>query len=204
MSAGPTTPSGSPSGAAAGVPTVAQLRAALLTAQEAGSGFVAEPDDQSDVVSGDVTGCPALMQLINAKSSAGPNQRDVQVTLTGGSQANPVAVVEGLTAEPEAVMAKDYEHVAAAIGSCGHLGLPLDAQSTVELTLSPETLAPGATAARMDGNLGGVPVNGDLAVDRIRADVALFYFFFQVGSGSSQQSAALFSQAVAKAQQSLP
>ncbi|MDJ0347095.1 hypothetical protein QMK19_36975 [Streptomyces sp. H10-C2] len=75
--------------------------------------------------------------------------------------------------------------------------------TTLVFTLSPIRFGgPGATAARLDSTYQGVQVNGYLAVEKL-GPVVMVYFFYQVGSGSSQLASQYYRQAVTKAQRVL-
>ena len=195
-----TSGSGSPSDAS--VPGAAVLEAALLTRSEVGPGF--SVDHSSDSSSGTFSGCQPLSALLNDDSTA-PGELDVGVAFQAGMQSgNPVAVTEGLIAEPVGQMRADYKDFAGALSTCRTLGFPIDSATTLRLALSPITFATGTAGARLDGAVSGVPVSGYLVLEQVRPAVALVYFYFQAGSGSSQQAYELFSKAEQKANHTLP
>jgi hypothetical protein len=106
---------------------------------------------------------------------------------------------EGLIAEDPAKFATDYATFRNALATCNALTVPIDASTSLKLSLSPINLAPSATAARLDGSIQGTPVNGYLAITSPHDGVALLFFIFQAGSGSSQFASALYGQAESKA-----
>lgn len=188
---------------APGLPSAAQLQAALLAPADMGSAFTRQPAESPDTGSGSsssttVSGCPQLRFLVSVGAALSP--ADQGVTYQAGEVGPTIA--ESLITAPSADLARAYADDVAAMRSCKHLEIDAEG-SALPLTLSPITFGgPQSAAVRMDGTLQGVQINAYLALDRI-GPTELAYFFLQVGSGSSQVASYYFRLADAKAEQQL-
>lgn len=177
----------------------AQLQGALLNAAEVGQSYTLQPSSASNSGSDQTTatGCLGLSREINAGPASGITQ--VEADFTAG-QSGPF-FAEVLLTEPPIQFDSDYSQSVKDLASCRNLTID-SAGSSIAFTLMPINFASGATAARLDGSLQGVQVNGYLAEQRI-GQAALLFFYFQIRSGSSQQAYALYTQAAAKANSKL-
>jgi hypothetical protein len=187
---------------ASGLPSAAQLQAALLAPADMGSAFTRQPTESpsgsGSSSSTTVAGCPQLQFLVSVGAALSP--ADQGVTYQAGEVGPTIA--ESLITAPSADLAHAYADDVAAMRSCKHLEVDADG-TALPLTLSPITFgSPQSAAVRMDGTLQGVQINAYLALDRI-GPTELAYFFLQVGSGSSQVAAYYFRVADAKAEQQL-
>lgn len=179
------------------LPTEAQLQSALLQATDLGSSFSLSTAAGGTGTSSAV-GCEPLASMLNA--SAGAQERTAEVEFSGGSTGPFVG--ETLTAEGQAALSKDYEATQVALSQCRTLSF-VSGGTTLTFSLTPIHFGGSdSTAVRMDGTYQGVEVNGYLAIEKINS-TALSFYFFQVGSGSSQSASLFDARAVAKAQRVL-
>lgn len=204
-------PAASPSAAPArtsGLPSTAQLQAALLAPTDMGSAFTRQPTESPSAGSGSsgsgssgtttVTGCPQLQFLTGVGASTSPTSQGV--TYQAGDYGPTVS--ESLITAPTADLEHTYSDDVSAMKSCKHMEINSNGE-TFTLTLSPIAFGgPKSAAVRMDGTLQGVQIDAYLAIDRV-GPAELAYFFLQVGSGSSQVASFYFRLADAKAQQQL-
>ena len=203
LTAGAVTAGASPAAAATpapAVPSTAQLKAALLAPADMGSAFTLQPTAPPPSGSGTastVTGCPQLQFLLTVGSS--PSATNQGVTYQAG-EAGPT-VGESLSTAPPQTLASTYADNRSALTSCKQLTVKAD-ELNLTLKLTPMSLGggPQAAAARMDGTLQGVQINGYLAIDDVgRAEMT--YLFLQVGGSTSQVAAHYYQVADAKARQ---
>ncbi|MFF2354811.1 hypothetical protein ACFVVL_34235 [Kitasatospora sp. NPDC058115] len=216
----PTPPAPAPAPAAVpdtapGLPTDAQLRAALLTAAELGPDFTEVPLDtespapspspeaESGTGASPVAGCDALRALLNRTGAHAPSQNPHQEAEFDGPDGNPM-ITEALTAEEPERLTADFATATAAFADCHSLTFTDDVGETVTFTVTPLALGDreGAPAVRLDGTLAGVRLNGYLGLERL-GDVALAYGFFQRDSDASQLASLYYRAAVAKAERTL-
>jgi hypothetical protein len=188
------------------IPTAAELRSALLTADDLGPSFSVQPSETATPTpsGGQATGCKQLTDLINSPAAtASPTDQTVetQVILFGGDTGPYVG--EFLSGSPSAKLDKSFPVVKSALESCKQLNLP-SGSTQISFALSPIDFgSPGSVARQMDGSVEGVPVNGYIAVNRLSSTVAFVYLYIQVGSSSPQQASAFYHQALTKAQNAL-
>lgn len=188
------------------LPTADQLKAALLTAAELGPDFTEAPAGVGPSPSGGaspVAGCDVLRALLNRSGAQASPQAPHQEVEFDGPDGNPM-VTESLTAEDSARLTTDFATVTDAFASCHSLTFNDDAGGAVTFTVTPMTLGDrqGAPAVRLDGTLGGVQLNGYIAVERF-GSVAMSYGFFQRDDGSSQLASLYYRAAAAKAERTL-
>lgn len=180
------------------VATAAQLQAALLTQSDIGSPYVSQPSSGSD--SGTkASGCPGLSNDLNSQSPS-PGEINEEADFQAG-ETGPF-VTETLLAEPQAQFLTDLKQAVDELTSCKELTIS-SSGTTVSFSLSPINFAPGSSAARLDGTYQGLQLNGYLAVQRVH-DAGMLFFYFQIGSGSSQDASAIYSKALDKANANLP
>jgi len=170
-----------------------------LTAAEVGPPYTLEPSSAASSNSDQMTasGCPGLSREINAGPESGITHAEADFT---AGQSGPF-FSEVLLTEPPSQLDSDYSQSVKDLASCSNLTLN-SAGTSIAFTLTPLNFAPGATGARLDGSLQGVQLNGYLAIQRI-GQAALLFVYFQIGSGSSQDAYALYTQAAAKAKSAL-
>ncbi|WP_380280814.1 hypothetical protein [Kitasatospora purpeofusca] len=211
----PSAPSAAPVtavGAAVGLPTDAQLRAALLTAAELGPDFTEVPADPGSSPEAEpepgagaspMAGCDTLRALLNQVGANGPSQTPHQEAEFDGPDGNPM-VTESLTAEEPERLNADFATVTAAFADCHSLTFTDDMGGAVTFSVTPLALGEreGAPAVRIDGTISGVRLNGYLGIERL-GDVALAYGFFQRDSDASQLASLYYRAAVAKAERTL-
>lgn len=193
----PSSPLSSAPSAAAAAVDEATLQAALLTAAEVGAPFHA--DTKGNTGSDPITGCTQLAALLNDETTSVDVQHAAAEFTGGDNTPNPVGLGEELTDEPPALLTAGYAQALAAMTNCHQLNLPLGGGKSVPLKLTPISFAPGATGARLDGELSGVTLNGYIAIGRLSPSAVLAFIYFQGGSGSSQLASALFTHAQQKA-----
>jgi hypothetical protein len=178
------------------LPTPAQLKSALLNADDVGLKESKSTDSGHD--GSTASGCSEFAKILNEPSEA---QEEQDAEFTGGDS-GPFLGEQLMTEEP-AKLASDYAQVSKALASCKSLSYKYT-DGTLTFALSPIKFGgPGAVAVRMDGESNGVQVNGYLAVERL-GDVALSYSFMQVGDGSSMLASTYYEQAVSKVRKELP
>jgi hypothetical protein len=204
--AGTGTGTGSRTGITAGngdgpAPSAAQLRAALLTAGDTGlSGGTSNGGGGGGGgggAGGGISGCAALAKVLDAP----PGSRTQEADLAGG-QGGPL-LSEELTSGPSAREAAVYARTKSAIAACHKLTLTEGGGGGTHLTFTLKPIKFGgaeSTAARMDGELSGIPVNGYLAFGRV-GPVLVGFMFFQVADESSQLASAFYQKAVDKVRQ---
>ena len=182
------------------LPAVAktQLQSALLTAAEVGSAYTATPVGSGSGSGGQThaSGCSGLARDINGGNSGSqpPGTNDVEADFQAGQQGP--FVVESLISEPGRGFEGDYAKTVAEVKACKSLTI---ASSGISLTfrLTPVDFGSGATAARLDGTFHTLSLNGYLAAARVR-NVGILFFYFQIGSGSSQEASGIFAGAISK------
>ena len=180
------------------VPTESQLKSGLLTAAEIGAPYKAET--ASGTSNARIGGCEALANLMN-DTSTNPGEVTATADFTAG-ESGPF-VTQALTAEPVSSFERSLKTVTDALASCAHLTVSEDGTS-LSFELTPIHFAEGATAKRIDGTYQGIPLNGYLAVERISRNVAMVFFYFQIGSGSSQDAYRVYTLAADKAMRVFP
>jgi hypothetical protein len=130
-----------------------------------------------------------------------PGQVSASADFTAG-ESGPF-ISQQLLAEPvssfEASLKKSKDNLA----SCKNLTITSEG-ITLSFDLTPINFAEKATTARMDGTYQGVQLNGYLAVQAVSTNVAMYFIFFQIGSGSSQLAYQIYSKAVEKGSRSFP
>lgn len=174
------------------LPSTDTLKTALLTSKDLGGGFTSSTSDTTDSDS-TVTGCGPLAKLMNAP---GDSSDQAAAAFTAG-ETGPF-VGEAIAAEPSNTFDKDYSELVGAVKSCGSLSFNTS-DGAMRFDLSPINFGgAGSTAVRMDGAVQGIQVNGYLAIDRVE-NVAIVYYFFQIGSGSSQLASDFYTKADQKA-----
>ncbi|MEV0534460.1 hypothetical protein [Kitasatospora sp. NPDC050463] len=188
------------------LPTADQLKAALLSNTELGPNFTEVPVGQSSASAGGaspVAGCDALRALLNGTESGPSSQLPHQEVEFDGPDGNPM-VTESLTAEDAAQLTSDFTVVTDAFTDCHSLTFNDGTDASVTFTVTPVTLGERheAPAVRLDGTIGGVPLNGYIAVERF-GTVAMSYGFFQRNDASSQLASLYYRAAVAKAERTL-
>lgn len=174
------------------LPSIAELSAALLTASELGPAFTKSTDSGGD---GAASGCKPLDDILNSPNT----NRHASANYQAG-QYGPF-VSETLSTEAPAAVSVDYQQAKAAITSCRSITLGSGGQS-ITFALTPMNFGGDSAAARLDGNIGPVQVNGYLVIGRVPSAL-LGYTYMQLSSGSSQMATALYSQAESKAQRVL-
>jgi hypothetical protein len=198
------TRSSSPS-AGESLPGADQLSSALLTANDLGPNFSAQPSDTSSPTNdtGKASGCRDLTTLMNetappSPSGGGPAQgQDQQVVLSGG-QTGPF-VGEFLSSRPSAVLDQRYPTAVNALKTCKELNVPTGS-TTINFKLGDVDFgSPGSVAKHMTASVQGVPVNGYLAIDRLSPTVAFVYLYIQVDGDSPQTASGYYHQAITKA-----
>jgi hypothetical protein len=99
-------------------------------------------------------------------------------------------------------LAADYAQSVKDLRSCQSLTISSEGIS-LTFSLTQMNFGPaGSPAARMDGEYKGVQTNGYLATQLVHT-AGLLFFYFQIGSGSSQEASSIYSQAVSKATSTL-
>lgn len=192
-------PSASATAADAGVPTAAELQAALLTAAELGPQFTAVDPGGTSGSGTTVGGCEPLAGLLNTPSGTDA-QTQVEAKFTAGDQ-GPYLDETLTTAADQAALANAYEQLRAAMAQCHALTLQSEGSAVLAFDVSPMNFGgPGSGALRLDGTYQGIQINGYLAVEKI-GPVLLGYEYFQIGDGSSQLAVAYYTQAAAKVRQ---
>lgn len=174
------------------LPTTAQLAAGLLTASDLGPGYTKSTDSTG---TGTVTGCTDLANMINATTTTPQATVSYQASSTGPF------VGDTLTTDKSATLDSEYAKAKAAINSCPSLTFT-SGGTALKMMLTPINFGAGAAAARMDGTIQGVQVNGYLVLGRVPQAI-LGYYLLQIGDGSSQTAYVQYQQAAAKAQRVL-
>jgi hypothetical protein len=172
------------------------MRAALLTVTDLGPPY--QIDESASGGQTDASGCEPLATMLNSPTD--PQRTQVRADFAGGD--NGPFIEEAITTEDQRALPADYARVQTALTQCQSLTFTSGNGDPLTFTVSQIDLGAGpATAVRLDGTFQGTQVNGYLAIDKI-GPVVLTYDYVQVGSGSSQEAAAFFAQAVSKAQDS--
>ena len=185
----------------------AQLRTALLAKADVGSDFSALPTPAGAAAGAapgsaagavGITGCPQLGVLTDVGVTVASDDQGVTYRSLGGM---PV-VGESLRSGSTADVAAEYAEDRAALATCAGVNVTADG-TEFTLQLIPVTLSVrSATAVRLDGMLGGVQVDGYLALDDL-GPAELGYVFLQVGDGSPQLATYYFGKADHRARQDL-
>ncbi|WP_103886952.1 hypothetical protein [Actinacidiphila yanglinensis] len=172
------------------VPGPAELKAALLTSADTGlRGSTSSGGGGGG--GGGISGCAALEKVLVAPG--GPRSQEADFS---GGQTGPL-LSEELTSAPSARQTAVFTQTKKALASCHKLTLT-GGSTRLTLTLQPIRFGGAeSTAARMDGKLSGVQVNGYLAFGHV-GPVLINYSFFQFGNGSSQLASGLYQKAVDK------
>lgn len=171
-------------------PSPSELKAALLTSGD--TGLSGEDSTGGGGVSGDgISGCRALVKVLEAPPGAGTQEADFS-----GGQTGPL-LSEELTASTSAKEGAVYARAKAALTSCRDLTLT-EGGTRLALTLKPVHFGGGeSTATRMEGKLSGVQVNGYMAFGHV-GPVLVGFTFFQIAGDSPQLASALYQKAVDK------
>lgn len=181
----------------AGMPTAAQMQAALLTAADVGPPFTPVPSTGGTSAT-TVSGCEPLADMLNAPPGTAGTQVEAEFT---ASDQGPYLGETLATAADQAALADGYEHLRSAMEQCRSPAFHSEGAAVLTFDASPMDFGgPGSAALRLDGSYQGIQINGYLAVERI-GPVILGYVYVQVGSGSSQLAVAYYAQAAAKARQ---
>jgi hypothetical protein len=175
------------------------LSTALLAPADLGADFSALPASAGGAGgSGSggvgVTGCPQLGVLADVGGALADGGRGVAYRALGGMPVVGESLRPASAASPDAGYAEDR----AALATCRSVQVTAGG-AVFSLKLTP--VAPGlksATAARLDGMLDGVEVDGYLAVDQL-GPAELGYVFLQVDSGAPQLATYYFDKADHKA-----
>lgn len=171
------------------VPGPAELKAALLTPADTGLRGSTTSGGGGGGGGGGISGCDALEKVLVAPG--GPHSQEADFS---GGQTGPL-ISEELTSAPSAQQTAVFKQTKKALASCHRLTLT-GGGTRLTLTLQPIRFGGAeSTAARMDGELSGVQVNGYLAFGHV-GPVLIDYSFFQFGNGSSQLASGLYQKAV--------
>ncbi|MFJ2957084.1 hypothetical protein [Streptomyces sp. NPDC087270] len=172
-------------------PSPSELKAALLTPGDTGLSGADSTGGGGGVGGDGISGCPALVKVLEAPPGAGTQEADFS-----GGQTGPL-LSEELTAGTSAKEGAVYARAKAALTSCRDLTLT-EGGTRLALTLKPIRFGGGeSTATRMEGKLSGVQVNGYMAFGRV-GPVLVGYTFFQIAGDSPQLASALYQKAVDK------
>ncbi|MFI5647274.1 hypothetical protein [Kitasatospora sp. NPDC051705] len=188
------------------LPSVDQLRSALLTAADLGPDYTEAPSSESPGPEENptpVSGCDALSALINMRTGQnGPATPHAEVELDG-PDGNPM-VTQSLTAEDPAKLTSDFNTVSDALKSCHSITFNAGTEDTVTFTVSPVALGDrqDAPAVRLDGTLAGVQLNAFVGIERF-GDVGMAFGFFQRQGADSQLASLQYRTAVAKVERTL-
>jgi hypothetical protein len=176
-----------------------ELSAALLSPADMGSNFRPLPvvDGSAAALGGltVVTGCPQLGIVQNVGVTLGQEDQGVSYRTADGMP----LIGESLRGASGKNLAAAYADDRAALATCRNLNISVRGNA-FELKLTHVDLGRvhSATAVRLDGMIGGVQVDGYLAVDAL-GPAELAYLFLQVGTGSPQPAVSFFERADDKA-----
>ncbi|MBY8879176.1 hypothetical protein [Actinacidiphila acidipaludis] len=188
-----TSPANTPGAGA--VPSVAELKSALLTAHDIGLGSTVDP---SSIGGASIRGCEPLAGTLNASMAAAsrPGQPAASSGIAGSGTGPFVA--EALTTKAPSQLAADYARTRAALSACRSLTLTTGG-TRVTFALTPTSFGGSGTAsAQLAAKVQGLGVHGYLAMERL-GPVVLSYYFFELGGSSSEPASTFYRQAVAKA-----
>ncbi|MEV7770956.1 hypothetical protein [Kitasatospora sp. NPDC086791] len=196
------------------LPSVDQLRSALLTAADLGPDFTEAAPSQSPGPDGSqspdpnetpspVSGCDALSALVNMHAAQPGLANPRAETELDGPDGNPM-VTEALAAEAPDRLAADFNSVADALRSCHTITFNAGIGDTVTFAVTPVTLGDrqDAPAVRLDGTLDGVQLNAFIGIERF-GTVAMAFGYFQREGASAQTASMQYRTAVAKVERTL-
>lgn len=200
--ASPSESKAKPSVASPSLPTTAELKAALLKAEDLGPTFSKSASGESEEDESVFKGCKPLADLLNGSDGTqGDKGNEVEVEFE--ERGKPTFVTEGLVAQQADALATDYAEVKEALASCDSITL-VAPEGVIKFSLTAIKFG-GADSAgvRMDGEYVGVQLNGYIAIEKLAENVGIVFGFFQAAEGSSQVAAAFYDRAADNARKSL-
>jgi hypothetical protein len=129
-------------------------------------------------------------------TSSTPGEVEASASFTSGTTGP--FVEQDLCVAPVSAFEPVFTKISGDLASCKQLTITSDGE-TLRFDLTPFNFAAGGTAARLDGTYQGEQLNGYLAVQKVSQNVAMLFFYFQIGSGSSQEAFQIYTVAIDKA-----